>query len=111
MGTVGEVKDGLHENSPGSRKALLPVTTKQGRPPYAPIRQSGTETEVIRLGDPSYISEIRMQLAERRKLLGLHAPGEKGHTGRYVVRLVPYRERGCWMKRNNKAANEAISAP
>lgn len=40
-----------------------------------------TETEVIRLGDPSYISEIRQQLAERRKLLGLYAPEKKDLTG------------------------------
>lgn len=40
-----------------------------------------TETEIIRLGDPSYISEIRQQLAERRKLLGLYAPEKKDLTG------------------------------
>lgn len=40
-----------------------------------------TETEVIRLGDPSYISEIRQQLAERRKLLGLYAPEKKDISG------------------------------
>ena len=40
-----------------------------------------TDTEVIRLGDPSYISEIRMQLAERRKLLGLYAPEKKDIQG------------------------------
>ena len=40
-----------------------------------------TETEVIRLGDPSYIAEIRMQLAERRKLLGLYAPEKKDIQG------------------------------
>jgi hypothetical protein len=39
-----------------------------------------TETEVIRLGDVSYISEIRAQLAERRKLLGLYAPEKKDVT-------------------------------
>lgn len=40
-----------------------------------------TETEVIRLGDPSYIAEIRQQLAERRKLLGLYAPEKKDISG------------------------------
>lgn len=40
-----------------------------------------TETEVIRFGDPSYISEIRQQLAERRKLLGLYAPEKKDISG------------------------------
>lgn len=40
-----------------------------------------TDTEVIRLGDPAYISEIRQQLAERRKLLGLYAPEKKDLNG------------------------------
>lgn len=33
-----------------------------------------TETDVMQLGDASFISEIRLQLVERRKLLGLYAP-------------------------------------
>ena len=37
--------------------------------------------EVIRLGNPAYISEIRQQLAERRKLLGLYAPEKKDIQG------------------------------
>lgn len=33
------------------------------------------------LGDPSYIAEIRKQLEERRKLLGLYAPEKKNISG------------------------------
>ena len=33
------------------------------------------------LGDPSYIGEIRKQLEERRKLLGLYAPEKKDING------------------------------
>lgn len=40
-----------------------------------------TETDVQGLGDPSYISEIRQQLQERRKLLGLYAPEKKAVSG------------------------------
>ena len=40
------------------------------------------ETAVIRLGDPAYIAEIRQQLAERRKLLGLYAPEKRDISGR-----------------------------
>lgn len=40
-----------------------------------------TDTEVVALGDPSYIAEIRKQLAERRKLLGLYAPEKKEVSG------------------------------
>jgi hypothetical protein len=41
-----------------------------------------TEIEMIALGNPQYISEIRQQLAERRKLLGLYAPDRKELTGK-----------------------------
>ena len=40
-GNSGRSQRRTTRKQPGSRKALLPVTTKQGRPPYAPIRQSG----------------------------------------------------------------------
>jgi hypothetical protein len=36
--------------------------------------QEKSETDVIRMGDVSYIAEIRQQLVERRKILGLYAP-------------------------------------
>lgn len=36
---------------------------------------------VVGLGNPSYIAEIRQQLAERRKLLGLYAPEKKDIQG------------------------------
>lgn len=37
--------------------------------------------QVIALGNPAYIAEIRQQLMERRKLLGLYAPEKKDITG------------------------------
>ena len=37
--------------------------------------------DVIGLGNPAYISEIRQQLAERRKLLGLYAPEKRDIQG------------------------------
>lgn len=40
-----------------------------------------TETEVIMLGDVSYLTEIRNNEAERSKLLGLYAPEKKDLTG------------------------------
>lgn len=39
------------------------------------------EQNVVRLGDVAYISEIRQQLQERRKLLGLYAPEKKDVSG------------------------------
>jgi hypothetical protein len=44
------------------------------------IEREIQETEMRCLGDVSYISEIRAQLAERRKLLGLYAPEKKDIT-------------------------------
>lgn len=40
-----------------------------------------TETDVLMMGDVSYISEIRSQLQERRKLLGLYAAEKKDISG------------------------------
>lgn len=40
-----------------------------------------TTQNVAGLGNPYYISEIRAQLAERRKLLGLYAPEKKDISG------------------------------
>lgn len=37
--------------------------------------------QIIMLGNPAYIAEIRQQLAERRKLLGLYAPEKRDIQG------------------------------
>ncbi len=39
------------------------------------------ERDILGLGDPRYIAEIREQLKERRKLLGLYAPEKKEVSG------------------------------
>lgn len=36
------------------------------------VRRQQSDTNVVALGNPAYIAEIRNQLAERRKLLGLY---------------------------------------
>lgn len=38
-------------------------------------------SNVVGLGNPAYISEIRQQLSERRKLLGLYAPEKRDIQG------------------------------
>lgn len=40
------------------------------------------QRSIIALGNPAYIAEIRQQLAERRKLLGLYAPEKRDISGR-----------------------------
>ena len=45
------------------------------------LKMESNKTSEERLGDPRYISEIRQQLMERRKLLGLYAPEKKDIQG------------------------------
>jgi hypothetical protein len=61
-----------------SKRKGAPVTDKKKKEArMRTYQKEETETEVIRLGDASYIAEIRAQLIERRKLLGLYAPEKK----------------------------------
>lgn len=57
---------------------------KQGGNGSTEIKTVSTErttSNVVGLGNPAYISEIRQQLQERRKLLGLYAPEKKDISG------------------------------
>lgn len=45
--------------------------------------------QVIRLGDPAFITEIRQQLAERRKLLGLYAAEKREIGGEITAHRPP----------------------
>lgn len=45
------------------------------------LKLESNKTSEERLGDPRYIAEIRQQLMERRKLLGLYAPEKKDVSG------------------------------
>ena len=65
----------------GKQKGSPTRDNQTGQTSIRTYQTERTETEVIRLGDPSYISEIRQQLAERRKLLGLYAPEKKDISG------------------------------
>lgn len=66
------------------------TNTRRGAPSKGKNKSDGSietygieeqRTNVVGLGNPSYISEIRQQLAERRKLLGLYAPEKKDISG------------------------------
>lgn len=66
-----------------SKRKGAPVNDKKtGSSTIKTFQKEETEAEVIRLGDTSYIAEIRQQLAERRKLLGLYAPDKREITGK-----------------------------
>jgi hypothetical protein len=71
-------KSKLDYRKTSSKRKGAPVTDKKsGASSLQTFLREETEAEVIRLGDVSYIAEIRAQLAERRKLLGLYAPEKK----------------------------------
>lgn len=59
------------------RKGERVKDKKSGESKIQTYQKEETETEVVQCGNPAYISEIRQQLAERRKLLGLYAPEQK----------------------------------
>lgn len=62
----------------------VPSKSKDKKQRDSSIETYGIEeqrTNVVGLGNPAYISEIRQQLAERRKLLGLYAPEKKDISG------------------------------
>ena len=50
---------------------------------------SESRTKVGGLGNPAYIAEIRQQLIERRKLLGLYAPEARQVKGEVTVHRPP----------------------
>lgn len=61
-----------------------PSKSKDKKQGESSIETCGIEeqrTNIVCLGNPAYISEIRQQLAERRKLLGLYAPEKKDISG------------------------------
>lgn len=69
---------GGSDDSDGEREASI-VTVK---------RENRTQN-VVGLGNPAYIAEIRQQLMERRKLLGLYAATKTEVTGKDGSPLIP----------------------
>ena len=53
------------------------------------VKRENNSENVIGLGNPAYIAEIRQQLAERRKLLGLYAATKTEVTGKDGSPLIP----------------------
>lgn len=69
-----------------TRKGAPRRDERTGRRDIQTYSVEARDTSVVGLGNTSYISEIRQQLAERRKLLGLYAPERKVIGGRLDVR-------------------------
>lgn len=76
-------------------EAQKTTTTRSGR--IKGKGSSGIETDAVSesrtnvggLGNPAYIAEIRQQLIERRKLLGLYAPEARQVKGEVTVNRPP----------------------
>jgi hypothetical protein len=62
-----------HKSKFSKQKGELADKAKPGEKPKVNYVEQGQKEE-INFGDPRYISEIRAQLQERRKLLGMYAP-------------------------------------
>jgi hypothetical protein len=84
---IDEIVRELWQQWEKSKQDYIKESTKiKGQPTRRQdgIKTTGTEKNKINmlgLGDVSYISEIRAQLIERRKMLGLYAPEKKDITG------------------------------
>lgn len=70
-----------HNKTQRKQKGSPSRDNQTGQTAIRTYQTERTETEVICLGDPAYIAEIRKQLAERRKLLGIYAPEKKDISG------------------------------
>ena len=72
----------------------VPVIGEDGQPDgqnteIQTIKRENKTENVVGLGNPAYIAEIRQQLAERRKLLGLYAATKSEVTGKDGTPLIP----------------------
>ncbi|MDR1913553.1 MAG: hypothetical protein LBQ68_03605 [Clostridiales bacterium] len=65
-----------------NRRKGKPVGSDDKNTQILTIEREINEIDMRSLGDVSYISEIRAQLIERRKLLGLYAPEKRELTGK-----------------------------
>lgn len=69
-----------------NKRIGVPVTAGEGQgggetTEIMTVKRENNSENVVGLGNPAYIAEIRAQLAERRKLLGLYAPEKKDIQG------------------------------
>jgi len=61
----------------------------EGESSIVTVKRENRTQNVVGLGNPAYIAEIRQQLMERRKLLGLYAATKTEVTGKDGSPLIP----------------------
>ena len=79
-------EDYLRENN---KRVGIPAISSNGEAEIQTVRRVNAVENVVGLGNPAYIAEIRQQLAERRKLLGLYAATKTEVTGKDGTPLIP----------------------
>ncbi len=75
-----------------NKRVGVPVENQEGgngNTEIQTVKRENTTENVVGLGNPAYIAEIRQQLMERRKLLGLYAATKSEITGKDGTPLVP----------------------
>lgn len=79
-----------------NKRVGVPITTEgngngngDGATEIVTVKRENMTENVVGLGNPAYMAEIRQQLAERRKLLGLYAATKTEVTGKDGTALIP----------------------
>ena len=78
-----------------NKKVGVPVPAEDGKgasgeaTEIVTVKRENMTENVVGLGNPAYIAEIRQQLSERRKLLGLYAATRTEITGKDGTPLIP----------------------
>lgn len=79
-----------------NKRVGVPITTEgngngngDGATEIVTVKRENMTENVVGLGNPAYMAEIRQQLAERRKLLGLYAATKTEVTGKDGSALIP----------------------
>lgn len=89
------------------RKGKPVKDEKTGKGALKTYQKEEIEAEIIRLGDTSYIAEIRQQLIERRKLLGLYAPEQREFKlQEYDLTALTPEQKNLLLQIGEKALNE-----
>ncbi len=79
-------EDWVRENN---TKVGVPTNDGDGNNTIQTVRRQNTTQNVVGLGNPAYMAEIRQQLIERRKLLGLYAATKTEVMGKDGSPLMP----------------------
>ncbi len=74
-----------------NKRVGLPVPSEENpeQTEIQTVKRENTTENIVGLGNPSYMAEIRQQLMERRKLLGLYAATKTEVTGKDGTPLIP----------------------